>query len=770
LRPVRVPTVNFSVFHRLTLFVALSIPLTLNAEEPASTRDWLSWRGPFQNGTSNETGLTENWTVGGDGQLFAVDLPGRGTPAIYNGKLFTLSFRGEGEDLTEDLVCLDAETGKELWAHHFHDFLSDVIYLRYTLGSVAVDPETKQVYALSTAGELTCFTLDGKLVWQHALMDEMGKMTFPNSRTGGPLLDGDLAIVHGITANWGGQGVPADRFYAYDKKTGALVWESNVGVNVPGVRPKDNSFSYPVLANLDGMRVLLTGTGCGHVACVNARTGDVLWRFLVSMGGVNSSVVKYNNTVIAIHGSENIDATNTGRMVSIKLDAKPEKTDAGPLLPKSAEAWRNELSAFSCSPVLVGDTLYQVNESGELCAVDAKTGTIAWRTKLAIDQRHASPLYADGKLYVAMREGTFYIIKPTDKEGVILSKVKLEGECDGSPCVANGKIYIQTTKKLYAIGKAGDGHGGNAVPAPEKVTPGEATVLQIVPAEVLLRPGQKVALEIRKLDAKGNLVGVEKTATWKAFVPPTAKVQAYLNANIDGDNALTAKPDNVPSAGMFEATAGTLKGYVRGRIVNDLPMKEDFEGADLKEKHATEAGVMFAYPPLPWIGARFRWEIRDKDGSKVLTKTIDNKLFQRAMTFIGAPDMSNYSVECDVMSDGTKRKMSEVGQVNQRYMIILKGNSQELEINSNLERFRVSVPFSWSPNVWYHMKSRVDLAADGSGTVRAKVWKRGEAEPEKWTIEAPHKQAHACGSPGLFGYAPQELRVYVDNLTVTPNK
>ena len=162
-------------------------------------------------------------------------------------------------------------------------------------------------------------------------------------------------------------------------------------------------------------------------------------------------------------------------------------------------------------------------------------------------------------------------------------------------------------------------------------------------------------------------------------------------------------------------------------------------------------------------------DVGDGTKTKALTKTIDNKLFQRALTFIGAPDAKDYTIEADVMSDGNKRKMSEVGLVNQRYVVLLKGNSQELEINSNLERIRVAVPFPWKAKEWYRLKARVDVAADGSGVVRAKAWKKGDPEPEKWTLEVPHAKAHENGAPGVFGFSPTDMRVFIDNISVTLN-
>src|SRR5205814_334319 len=107
---------------------------------------------------------------------------------------------------------------------------------------------------------------------------------------------------------------------------------------------------------------------------------------------------------------------------------------------------------------------------------------------------------------------------------------------------------------------------------------------------------------------------------------------------------------------------------------------------------------------------------------------------------------------------------SDVGIIDQRYLIVLKGNEQKIEVNSNLERLRVQQDFKWLPNIWYHLKARVDIAADGTGTVRAKAWKREETEPSSWTIEAPHRTAHVNGCPGLFGFSPQDMRVFIDNV------
>ena len=362
---------------------------------------------------------------------------------------------------------------------------------------------------------------------------------------------------------------------------------------------------------------------------------------------------------------------------------------------------------------------------------------------------------------------------PIYKEGKILNHVALDGRCFGTPSVYNGKVYMQTTRKLYCFGKPGNNSGLPPEPAPEKwPASGKATQLQVIPSEVLLKPGQTASFRIRSLDANGFVVQENidpKSLKWAGYIPPTAKVRASMKGAFNAAGQLVAAADVVPSAGAFEATLDGLHGYVRGRVLPGLPIKEDFEKFDISVVHETEEGVKFAYPPLPWIGPRFKFEVRQVGETKALVKAIDNKFFQRATVFMGEPSLKNYTVQSDVMSEGKPRKMSEVGQVNQRYLIVLKGNSQEIEVNSNQERLKATVPFKWKPNEWYTLKSRVDVKPDGSGVVRAKAWKRGEPEPAEWNIEVPHKVAHQNGCPGLYGFAPQEMRVFIDNVSVTAN-
>lgn len=760
------------------------------ASASARVEGWLSWRGPEQNLTSRETNLPSSITVGGANQLWTADLPGQSTPVIANGKLYVMGYLGDGADLQEGVACFDAETGRKLWQQTFNDFLSDTVYLRYATSSPTIDPESGNVYVQGTQGTFACFTPDGKLVWKHSLMEAYGRLTFPNARTASPVIDRDLVVTRGITANWGAQGPAGDRFYAFDKKSGELVWSSS-----PGDRPKDNSFSHPLLGWLDGKRVMYSAAGDGSVVCLNARTGDALWRVPLFKAGINATVVIHNNDkLIAIFGTP----YEKGEMVALRIPTKipAPAADGGPAVldPEKTRIWRNELSTSTSSPMIQGDRVYVVTETGELCAVNAETGKIHWRLKVGIEQRNSSPLFADGKIYLpvlngpgaegagnedAGGKGAFFIIQPTDTEGKVLAQVTLDGRCFGTAVAYNGKVYVQTTKKIYCFGQKGNNPGLKPAPA-EAAWPkaGPAAQLQIIPSEVLLAPGAKAAFRARSLDANGFVVDeniAPSSLKWASYIPATARVKATMKGSFGPDGRLTADSALVSSAGAYEASLGNLKGYIRGRVMPAVPLTENFEQFDINVAHETEVDAngqpsKFAYPPLPWIGARFKFEVRERDGNKVLTKTIDNKFFQRATVFIGDATMKNYTVEADVLSDGNRRKMSDVGVINQRYCIVLKGNEQTMEVNSNLERLRFAVPFKWAANEWYHLKTRVDVGADGQGVVRAKAWKKGEAEPATWTLEFKHATAHVEGSPGLFGFSPQEMRVYIDNVSVTKNE
>ncbi|MFM7606048.1 MAG: PQQ-binding-like beta-propeller repeat protein [Prosthecobacter sp.] len=748
----------------------------LSLHATATAGDWLNWRGPLQSGESLEKyesacGLTET-------PLWTYDARSRGCPVVCGGRVFVFGYRGEKEDLVELLSCLDEKTGKKLWEVEIKDFISDTVYNRYAIGSPTVDAVTKRVYLLTAYGVFGCWDFEGKEMWRRSLMEDLGRLTFPNSKVGSPVIEGDLVIVRGITANWGAEGPASDRFYAFDKMSGELVWSSAPG-EVP---PTDSSFSTPIVETRDGQRVFWCATGCGNLVAVNARNGKALWRFKMAKVGVNATpVLHQGRRILCSHADENVDTADKGRMIAVKLPEKftPEPIVLDPAMDaaawKTTEEWRNPLSSSSSSPVLIGDTAYMITDTGAVCAVNAATGAILWEAKVSNGNTHASPCYADGLLYAPLMEGKVFVLNA--KDGSVAQTLQLEGNCIGSAAVCNGRLLVHTTEKLYSFSIKHGSLTTAEAPEPELPAPGPPAALQIIPAEFTVHPGGQAVFRVRTVDAAGFPTGKSaEKLSWETFIPPTAKVKVKIeDAHFDDANHLIAAKDAKLGAGAFKATtADGLTGTVRGRVLLKPPFQQDFSGFQTTESFPADAqnpAYNFAYPPLPWIGARFKFQVMDSGGDLVLGKSFDRLLFQRGMVFLGTSEMRDYTMQADVMTDGNRRAKSDVGIIVQRYAIVLKGNANVLEISSNFERLTRSTPFKVEPNRWYRLKATIKPSGGDGGSVCAKVWDRTQQEPEGWTLLVPVRPLHTQGSPGLFGFTPQnQKRVFIDNISVTPNQ
>ena len=735
---------------------------------------WLHWRGPDRNGISPaKQKLVTDLSLNGPNHRWTFKAHGAGTPVIADGKVYAMCYYGEtGEDVIEAIVCLDLKNGAKLWEHRFKDFLSDTVYNRYAIGAPYVDAETGNVYSESACGVITAFTSDGKIIWQRSMMEEFGRLTFPNSRTGSLTTDGDLLVAKAISANWGTDGPASTRYYAFDKRTGDLIWAST-----PATQPVDNPMGAPIFADLGGHRVFYAGAGDGNVVCVNARTGEPVWRFKLSNGGLNSDVLLAGpGKLIAIHGKENIDTSTQGRLVALRI---PTEYPTGPkpvILGKDAEIWRNdEFNAFSSSPLLVNGRVYSTSSSGVFQCADAETGRMLWQEKLGADQIHASPAYADGRFYVPMHESRIYVIEEKDGKPVIISNNKMENgtACLGSPAFYGDSIFYFTKDGLHCFGPKGSAPIiPPAMPPPPKapLSTQPIAALQVVPAEFALYPGQSQAFKVWGLDATGRRVKeVTSECTFAKFIPPTAQVKSEVDAELT-KGLIKAGPNAKLSAGSIQAKWNNLAATTRGRVIATYGHKEDFSALPLGQKN--NEGTDVGFPPLAWLGARVKWHIFEKDGNKFAGNRLDSLLFMRTMNFIGGPDMKDYTFEADVMTDGTRRIMSNVGVVNQRYLFNMAANNRILEVSSTHERFAASVPFEATPNTWYRLKTRVDRDKTGpGGFVRAKLWPRGEPEPAKWTLEVRQANIHQHGAPAVYAFSPQSMkRVYIDNLSITANE
>ena len=198
---------------------------------------------------------------------------------------------GRGAALQERVMALDADTGKVVWEYKFNVFQSDVPPHRVGWASPAADPETGNIYALGVGATVVALSKDGKLLWERSVGEEFAAFTTHGGRTMSPIIDGDLVIVSAAISSWGTQANRAHRFVALDKRTGDIVW-----VATPGGRPYDTAYAAPTIATINGLRLLIAGTGDGAIHAMKPQTGEKVWSFVAAKRAINTGVVVKGTT------------------------------------------------------------------------------------------------------------------------------------------------------------------------------------------------------------------------------------------------------------------------------------------------------------------------------------------------------------------------------------------------------------------------------------------------------------------------------------------
>jgi outer membrane protein assembly factor BamB len=705
--------------------------------------DWPEWRGPSRDGHSLETNLPSKWSPTGENLAWRIPIGSRSSPVAFGNRLYLNTPTGDPANTQERLVALDAETGKVVWEKRFSLYLSDVPQHRASWASPAVDPETGNIYVFTVAAQLICLAPDGKVLWDRSLPDEYGAVTTHGGRTTSPIVEGDKVILNALILAWGDLNRTGNRYFAFDKKTGQTVWVSS-----PQSKHYDTNYSTPIVGTIDGTRALIVGGTDGVYHALKVNTGEKLWSIEVSKRAILNSALIKDNVAYITHGEENMDTTEMGLIAAV------DATKTG-VLGNDAFKWRTRgfLPTFA-SPVMDNERLYTVDNSAIVGAFDLKTGAKLWDKSLGTLQK-GSPVLADGKLYVGTENGKFYILRPS-ATGVEVLDEDLLGTAQtpepiiASPIVADGRVYVTSMDATYAIGKRTPRKAAPAAPAASSAPSTAApAVVQVFPYESIVSPGQTVTLKARLFDAKGNFIRDEPAAQWSVD---------QLSGTVDAKGVYSAAAQG-STAGFVKATVAGLSGTARVRVVEPLPWSFDFDNA------AAEA------PPAWWTGAPGKVFQRTIEGAgKVLMRPRDDTVGRRAKVFMGQPNMTGYTIEADVRGLEQRRQRGDAGLINERYGLVLFGNGQKLELHpwQAADEMTVRVPFTWDANKWYRMKLRVDQLPDGTARVRGKVWPSADAEPAAWTIEKVDKIPHKMGSPGLYGDGISEI--YFDNVKVYRNQ
>ena len=424
---------------------------------------WAQWRGPFFNGMARGDAPTV-WSDTSNIKWKA-DIPGRGhsTPVIWGDKIFLTTAiptgkpaaaanpqagvnqpsgetgtpqrrgRGPGGDTGPqaehkfDILCLNRKTGKLLWQVTAKTAVPHEGYHRAYGSFASNSPVTdgKYVYASFGSRGIYCYDLNGKLIWEKDLGVQM-RMRLGFGEGTAPLLFGDrLFLVFDHEAG--------SFIVALDKRTGKELWRAP--------RDERSSWSTPLAVEHAGRKQIVV-TGTTRVRSYDPENGKVIWES-AGLGGNVIPVPVYENGVVYV-----MSGYRDPRLMAIKLGKDGDLTASDSIM------WSHTRGiSYTLSPVLYDNKLYVVTDNGMISAFNATTGE-PYYSQVRLPKAYnlkASPVGANGKLYLATEDGDVVVIKLGEKFEVIATNTLEDQMFIATPVIAAGELFLRGQNHLFAI-------------------------------------------------------------------------------------------------------------------------------------------------------------------------------------------------------------------------------------------------------------------------------------------------------------------------------
>ena len=389
--------------------------------------DWPQFRGPTGQGHATERGLPLEWSESRN-ILWKSPVPGIGwsSPVVAAGKVWltTVVDTKSGRRVTASLRALayDVETGRELVnTEVFQINDPGVINPKNSRASPTPIVDGDRVYVHFGADGTAALSTTGQVLWTTRLPYES-----QHGNGGSPTLYRDLLII-----NCDGNGGDA-YVVALDAGTGKTRWKT------PRRRPADQAYSTP-LAITVGERDEVISVGAYRAAAYDPATGQEIWRVSYGDGFSNVPRPVFGRGLVYI-----ATGFQTPSLIAVRPDGKGDVT-------RTHIAWTITRGApYTPSPVLVGEDLYIVSDTGVLTLADASTGQIQWQQRLG-GNYSASPVFADGRIYFQSEEGQTTVVAP-GREFKKLAVNRLDGYTLASMAVSQGSLFLRSHSHLYRIG------------------------------------------------------------------------------------------------------------------------------------------------------------------------------------------------------------------------------------------------------------------------------------------------------------------------------
>lgn len=402
----------------------------------ASAADWPQWRGPRWTGGSPETGLPTKWSAT-ENVAWSVELPGHSaaTPIVSGDAIYVTAPEGE----TVHLLCLDRRDGKTRWKRAIGPAAGHA-HRKHNMSSPSPVTDGRHVYAMAGSGVLKAFTSDGRELWSRDFPGDYGPFGLNWGYASSPLLlDGTLyvPVLHGMKTD------APSYVVALDAATGKNRWK--VDRPTAAIQEAPDAYTTPTFVRV-GEKTEIIVTGGDVVTAHDPATGQELWRS-TGLNPGNDPWYRIVASPIAVDGLV-IAPTRVKPMLALRSGGRGDVT-------ASHRVWSYDHGPDVPTPATDGTYLYVVGDKGLVSCLDVKSGQVLYGPqRIAIGTYSASPVVADGKVYVVSEEGLTTVLRAGPKFE-LLGENPLGETTLATPAVAGGQIFIRTAKRLFCLGRRG---------------------------------------------------------------------------------------------------------------------------------------------------------------------------------------------------------------------------------------------------------------------------------------------------------------------------
>jgi outer membrane protein assembly factor BamB len=396
---------------------------------PAYAEDWPEFRGPTAQGHSRTKNLPVTWSAE-ENVAWRTPIPGGGwsSPVLVAGKLYLTAAVPQEADKPSDLalvtLCLDAKTGKALWDREvFREIAGEApkIHSKNSHASPTPIVADGRIYVHFGHQGTACLSLTGEVLWK----TQEQRYAPVHGNGGSPVLvKGNLIFSC--------DGASDPRVVALNAENGELVWS----FKRPGDAPKKFAFCTPLAIEVSGQTQVII-PGADSVSALNPQDGSEIWRVNYTGYSVIPRPI-YGEGLVFL--STSYDAAS---VMAIRPDGKGDVTET------HVEWTLKKGAPHTPSLLLVDGGLYMVSDKGVLTCVEPKTGKEIWQQRIG-GNFSASPVYADGKIYLQSEEGKGLVIKPGPKFEQ-LGENGFGERTLASYAIGDGAIFVRTAAALYRV-------------------------------------------------------------------------------------------------------------------------------------------------------------------------------------------------------------------------------------------------------------------------------------------------------------------------------